>query len=273
MVSIIIPTRDKVELLRPCIESVLAKTNYGPFEVLIVDNDSVEERTRAFLAGFASHPQIRVLPYAGAYNFSAINNFAVRESTGPYICFLNNDTEVVEKEWLTEMMRQAIRPLIGAVGAKLLYTDGTIQHAGVVVGMGDAAGHAHRNLPNKESGYFSQVHAAQFVTAVTGACLLVHKQKFLGVHGFDEEGLAVAYNDVDLCLKLERAGWRNVYVPHAVLIHHESKSRGKDHSPGQIDRYRRELKVFQERWGTETYNDPLLNPNLERSSETFVIRL
>lgn len=273
MVSVIVPTRDKVELLRPCVDTLLATTAYASFEVIIVDNGSTDPNTLAYLREIETDPRVRVLAYPGAYNFSAINNFAVRESAGSYLCFLNNDTETIDGSWLTEMMRQAIRPEVAAVGAKLLYEDGTIQHAGVIVGIGDAAGHAHRNLPNSEAGYFAQVHAAQFVTAVTGACLLVEKQKFIDVGGFDERDLAIAYNDIDLCLKLDRAGWRNIYVPHAVLIHHESKSRGKDHSPSQIDRYRRELKIFQERWSTETFEDPLFNPNLERSSETFVIRL
>ena len=273
MVSVIIPTRDKVELLEPCVDTLLATTSYAPFEVIIVDNGSTDEDALAYLKQIESDPRVRVLSYPGPYNFSAINNFAVRESAGSYICFLNNDTETVDGPWLTEMMRQAVRPEVAAVGAKLLYEDGTIQHAGVIVGIGDAAGHAHRNLPNSDAGYFAQVHAAQFVTAVTGACLLVEKQKFDHVGGFDERDLAIAYNDIDLCLKLERAGWRNVYVPHAVLIHHESKSRGKDDSPSQIDRYSRELKIFQERWGTQTFEDPLFNPNFERASETFVIRL
>jgi len=273
MVSVIVPTRDKVELLKPCVDTLLAKTSYARFEVIVVDNGSTDDAALAYLEEIESDARVRVLSYPGAYNFSAINNFAVKKSAGSYICFLNNDTQTVDGSWLTEMMRHAIRPEVAAVGAKLLYEDGTIQHAGVIVGIGDAAGHAHRNLPNSEAGYFAQVHAAQFVTAVTGACLLVEKQKFDHVGGFDERDLAVAFNDIDLCLKLQRAGWRNVYVPHAVLIHHESKSRGKDHSPGQIDRYSRELKVFQERWGTETFEDPLFNPNLERSSETFVIRL
>jgi GT2 family glycosyltransferase len=273
LVTVIIPTRDKVELLKPCVDTLLESTIYTPFEVIIVDNGSTDGSALAYLDQIASDRRVRVLSYPGAYNFSAINNFAVRESAGSYVCFLNNDTETVDGPWLTEMMRQAIRPEVAAVGAKLLYEDGTIQHAGVIVGIGDAAGHAHRNLPNSEAGYFAQVHAAQFVTAVTGACLLVEKRKFVEVGGFDERDLAIAYNDIDLCLKLERAGWRNVYVPHAILIHHESKSRGKDHSPSQIDRYRRELKTFQERWGTATFEDPLFNPNLERSSETFVIRL
>ena len=273
MVSVIIPTRDKVELLKPCVDTLLAKTDYASLDVIVVDNGSIDEAALAYLRQIESDARVRVLSYPGAYNFSAINNFAVQKSAGSYICFLNNDTETIDGSWLTEMMRQAVRSEVAAVGAKLLYEDGTIQHAGVIVGIGDAAGHAHRNLPNSEAGYFAQVHAAQFVTAVTGACLLVEKQKFEHVGGFDERDLAVAFNDIDLCLKLERAGWRNVYVPHAVLIHHESKSRGKDHSPSQIDRYTRELKIFQERWRTETFEDPLFNPNLERSSETFVIRL
>ena len=170
-------------------------------------------------------------------------------------------------------MRYALRDEIGAVGAKLLYEDGTIQHAGVVVGIGDAAGHAHRDLPGNDPGYFRQPHVAQFVSAVTAACLVVKKEKFDQVGGLDEAELAVAFNDVDFCLKLEKAGWRNVYVPHAVLLHHESRSRGRDAAPANIDRYRRELNVLQERWQTKTYADPLHNPNLDRYSETFVIGL
>jgi GT2 family glycosyltransferase len=220
-----------------------------------------------------SHPKVRLLPYPGTYNFSAINNAAARNARGSYLCLLNNDTEVVSGEWLTELMRYAVRPDIGAAGAKLLYEDGTIQHAGVVVGIGEAAGHAHRFLPAHEPGYFRQPHVAQYVSAVTAACLVVEKAKFEAVGGLDEAELAVAFNDVDFCLKLEKAGWRNVYVPHAVLVHHESKSRGKDISAANIDRYRRELNVLQQRWGTKTYDDPLHNPNLDRYSETFVISL
>jgi len=170
-------------------------------------------------------------------------------------------------------MRYALRPEVGAAGAKLLYANGTIQHAGVVVGIGGAAGHAHRFLPANKPGYFRMAHVPHFVSAVTAACLVVEKEKFVAVGGFDEEQLPVAFNDVDLCLKLEAAGWRNVYVPHAVLLHHESKSRGKDSARENVERYRRELEVLQERWGTKTYEDPLHNPNLDRYSETFVIAL
>ena len=170
-------------------------------------------------------------------------------------------------------MRYAVRPDVGAVGAKLLYDDLTIQHAGVVIGIGDAAGHAHRFVRESEPGYFKQPHVAQFVSAVTAACLVVAKEMFETVGGLDEQNLPVAFNDVDLCLKLQEAGWRNVYVPHAVLLHHESKSRGSDLSVANRDRFRRELGVLQERWGTRGYDDPLHNPNLDRSSETYVFRI
>ncbi len=272
-VSIIIPTKDKVNLLQACVESVLGKTTYPDFEIIIVDNDSVVPATLSYLDEISRHERIRILRYSHPYNFSAINNFAAKQADGSFLCLLNNDTEVVEPDWLTEMMRYAIRSDVGAVGAKLLYSDRSIQHAGVVVGMGDAAGHAHRFLPENEPGYFRQAHAAQFVSAVTAACLLVEKAKYDFVGGLDEEVLAIAYNDVDLCLKLQSCGLKNVYVPHAVLLHHETQSRGHDLSPNQIARYAQELKAFQDRWGTKDFQDPLHNPNLDRYSETYVIRI
>jgi GT2 family glycosyltransferase len=273
LVSIIIPTKDKVDLLRSCIESVTQLTDYENYEILIVDNGSIEKRTADYLVDLVQTTKIRTVSYPEPYNFAAINNFAVRQTSGSYLCLLNNDTEVVEPAWLTEMMRYALRPDVGAVGAKLLYKDGSIQHAGIVVGIGDAAGHAHRFLPAGHPGYFRTAHVSQFVSAVTAACLVVERRKFLAVGGLDEENLAVAFNDVDFCLKLEAAGWRNVYVPHAVLIHHESKSRGLDSSPTNIGRFRRELQILQDRWGTKGYEDPLFNPNLDPCSETFVLRL
>jgi GT2 family glycosyltransferase len=272
LVTIIVPTRDKVELLRPCIESVLTRTDYSNFELLIVDNDSVEQSTADYFQELASDRRVRVVRYPGPYNFSAMNNFALSHARGTHVCLLNNDTEVVEPIWLTEMMRYAVRPDVGAVGAKLLYPDGSIQHAGVVIGIGDVAGHVHRFLPANQPGYFKQPHVPQFVSAVTAACLVVEKRKFAQVGGFDED-LAVAFNDVDFCLKIEAAGWCNVYVPYAVLVHHESKTRGTDFSPDNIERYRLEVAMLQERWETPSYEDPLLNPNLDRHNETLVPRL
>lgn len=273
-VSIIVPTRDKVKLLCKCVEGVLHGTDYPDLELIIVDNGSIEPQTRDYLTLIAAgDPRVRVLPYEAPYNYSAINNFAAAHARGEYLCLLNNDTEVLAGDWLQEMMRQAVRPHIGAVGAKLLYADGSIQHAGVIVGLGEAAGHAHRFLKEGQLGYFGQAHIPQYVSAVTGACLLVQKQKFEAVGGLDADQLAVAFNDVDLCLKLESAGWRNVYTPNATLIHHESKSRGRDISPQHIDRYLKELHILQERWSTKAYADPLHNPNLSKATESFLIQL
>lgn len=272
LVSVIVPTRDRVDLLSACLSSLFEKTTYRSFEVLVVDNGSVELETRNYLDHLAARPSVRVLRYDEPYNFSAINNLAASQAMGSFLCMLNNDTEVVEPEWLSELMSYAVRPEVGAVGAKLLYDDGSIQHAGVVVGLGEAAGHAHRFALADDPGYFRQPHVAQFVSAVTAACLVVDRAKFEAVGGFDEQEFAVAFNDVDLCLKLGAAGWRNVYVPHAVLLHHESKSRGSDLSPSQLERYLRELRVLQERWGTKGYQDPLHNPNLDPYSESYVIR-
>lgn len=273
LVSILIPTKDKLELLRPCVNSVLEKTSYGAFEIIIVDNGSALAETLAFFDEISGHPGVTILSYDAPYNFSAINNFAARHADGSILCLLNNDTEVLEPHWLTEMVRYAAQPGVGAVGAKLLYDDGSIQHAGVVVGVGEAAGHAHRFARGDQPGYFRQPHVSQYVTAVTAACLAVAKEKYEAVGGLDEEHLAVAFNDVDLCLKLQEAGFKNVYVPHALLLHHESKSRGSDFAPERVEQYRRELKTLQERWGTKTYQDPLHNPNLDRYSETYVIRI
>lgn len=273
LVSIIIPTRDKREFLEPCIETILRLTTYPNYEILVVDNASSEESTLTYFAEIANHPAIRILDYPHAYNYSAINNYAVENAAGDFVCLLNNDTEVIAGEWLSAMMRQAARPDVGAVGAKLLYDDNTIQHAGVAIGMGQAAGHAHRFLPNCDPGYFLQAHIQRFATAVTAACLVVATDKFRIVGGLDAENLAIAYNDVDLCLKLDRAGWRNVYEPAAVLYHHESKSRGNDFSPEHLERYMCELRVLQERWDTRNAVDPLHHPALDRGNESYCLQL
>jgi len=242
-------------------------------ELIIIDNRSSDPRTLSFLAELQRHPLARVIAYPDHYNFSALNNLAAQQARGPLLCLLNNDTEVLDPQWLKEMVRYSVRPEIGAVGAKLLYADGTIQHAGVAIGIGGAAGHSHRNLPNSEPGYFRQAHVAQYVSAVTAACLVVEKRKYHEVGGLDETNLQVAFNDVDFCLKLQARGYRNIYVPHAVLLHHESKSRGSDAAPQNIARYTKELQTLQQRWNTEGYSDPVHNPNLDRSSERFIVGL
>jgi GT2 family glycosyltransferase len=273
LVSIIIPTRDKVHLLKACISSLLALTRYPRFEILIVDNASAQKNALSYLSEIAQHPSIRVIRDDRPYNFSQLNNMAVSHAQGSYLCLLNNDTEIVDGNWLDALMQHATRDEVGAVGARLVYDDGTIQHAGVTIGLGRAAGHPHRFQHKDAIGYFARTHATQFVSAVTAACLVVSRDRFLAVGGLDEKRFAIAFNDVDLCLKLQAKGWRNIYTPYATLIHHESKSRGKDVSPRHIERYRAELDALQSQWGTADYIDPLHNPNLDSSNEHNLINL
>jgi len=272
LVSVIVPTRDQFKLLHACIEGVLHRTDYGPVEIIIVDNGSTDPATLAYLHQLDGQNGLRVLRDERPYNYAQLNNFAATHARGEYLCLLNNDTEVTDPDWLAQLMRHAVRPNVGAAGAMLLYDDGAIQHAGVVVGLKRAAGHAHRFLPSGKQGYFRYPHVPHYVSAVTAACLVVARAKFDAVGGLDEQDLAIAFNDVDLCLKLQQAGWRNVYVPQAVMIHHESKSRGRDVAPRHVERYRRELAVLQERWGTRDYVDPLRHPQLDPDNEDFTIR-
>lgn len=273
LVSIIIPTRDHVRLLRKCVTGVLNATRYRNIEILIIDNGSAEAETLDYFARVSGNPRVRVIRDDRPFNWSALNNLGAREARGEYLCLLNNDIEITDENWLSTMVRQVVRPGVGAVGAKLLYPDGTIQHAGVVIGLGKAAGHAHRFQPNAEPGYFARAHVPHRVSAVTGACMLVSKALFRQVGGLDEDGFAVAFNDVDLCLKLQAAGYHNIYEPRAVLVHHESKSRARDTHSTQVERYQRELALLQERWGTATYADPLHHPALDPTSETYRIAL
>jgi len=273
LVSILIPTRDKVNLLSACVSSLFSKTDYPNMEVIIIDNGSSQNETMAFLSAARDDLGVKIIRDDRPYNYSQLNNLAAEKAVGDYLCLLNNDTEIIQPSWLREMIRQAIRPNIGAVGAKLLYDDMSIQHAGVVIGLCGSAGHVHRYLPNDNPGYFARAHVAHYVSAVTAACLVVKKGKFHEVGGLDEENLAIAFNDVDFCLKLEKRGWRNLYEPNAVLFHHESKSRGRDTSRQNIERYLRELHVLRERWGAIDYQDPLHHPHLDRSSETYLLGL
>lgn len=268
-VSLIVATRDRIELLRTCVEGVLYNTDYAALDLTIADNESVEPETLRYMEEVSTDPRVKVVRWPYPFNYSAINNFAVSHAEGEYLCLLNNDIEVIEPEWLTEMMREAVQPGVGAVGARLLYPDLSIQHAGVAIGLGNAAGHAHRGLPEGEPGYFAQALIARGASAVTAACLVVRKDHFYDVGGLDDEHLAVAYNDVDLCLKLQARGLKNIYTPLATMIHHESKSRGLDLSPENLDRYMRELNVFQQRWNTTTAVDHWHHPHLARDKEVY----
>lgn len=270
-VTVIVPTRNRVDLLQTCLSGIAA-TNYPDMEVIVVDNDSEDPQTLDFLSSLdaARH---RVLRHAGAFNYSAINNRAVAEARGQLLCLLNNDIEVIEPDWLATMAVQALRKDVGAVGARLLYPDGRIQHAGVVIGMGNAAGHAHRFLRPDEEGYFCRHALPQFVSAVTAACLVVVRDRFLAVGGLDETNFPVAFNDVDLCMRLNRWGCQSLYEPRATLIHHESVSRGFDRDPVGAARLTAELEALKRLWCTGQVVDPYHHPELSRASERFVVKL
>ena len=268
-VSAIIPTRNQVGLLSKCVEGV-QQANYPNIELLIVDNGSDDPAALSYLSELEGQ-DIRVLRRPGPFNFSVLNNEAVRHVSGSVLCFLNNDVEMVDRAWLSLIVRQAIRPEIGAVGAMLLYPDRTIQHAGVYLGIGGGAGHGHRFLSENESGYFNRARLPQQVSAVTAACMVVEREKFLAVGGFDETLFPVAFNDVDLCLKLNGRGWQSFYEPRAKLIHHESKSRGSDSAKGNRTRFAGELAALKAKWGTDRNCDPFHHPQLSPFSEQFVI--
>jgi GT2 family glycosyltransferase len=271
LVSIVIPTRDRLALLRGCVESILERTTYAPFEVIVVDNNSREPETLAWFGQIAADGRVRILPYPEAFNFSAINNFAVRQARGDVIALVNNDIEVIAPDWLEEMAGHALRPEIGCVGAKLLYPDGSVQHAGVVLGLGGLAGHAHKGLPRSEPGYAGRAVAACNVSAVTAACLVVRRSIYEEAGGLDEE-LAVAFNDVDFCLKVLRAGYLNLWTPFAELIHHESASRGPETSRPQAERFAREIQVMKRRWGPALRRDPYYSPELTVLREDYSLR-
>lgn len=261
-VSIIIPTRDGAALLKRCVDSIRCHTSYGNYEIIIVDNDSVEPTTFALLDALRKDAGTRIIDHPGKFNYAAINNHAVEMATGQVICLLNNDMEITSSEWLTEMVRQALRPEVGAVGAKLLYPNGSIQHAGAVMGLLGVANHAHQFLPGGHGGYFGRLQLVQNVSAVTGACLAVKRELYLQIGGMDAENLPVAYNDIDFCLRLGEKGYRTVWTPYAEMIHHESRSRGKDTRGEQRRRIERESAYMHQRWQPLLLNDPYYNPNL-----------
>lgn len=267
LVSIIIPTRNGFSDLHNCLDS-LSRTAYENFEILIIDNESDDPATLAYLSTLQRDSNIRVISYPHPFNYAEMHNWAVPQASGEYVCLLNNDTEVIEERWLTDMLAQAQRSGVGAVGAKLLYPDGAIQHGGVLLGIGGVAGHAHK-MRNKESpGYFGRAALVQNFSAVTAACLLMKKDYWDRAGGMAPQ-LAVAFNDVDLCLRLQEAGLRNVWLPQALLFHHESKSRGSDEQPDKQHRFALEHAFMQWRWGVKLSKDPAYNPNLTIEREDF----
>ena len=275
-VSILIPTCDHIRDLETCVESIYARTTYPDFEILLIENNSKEEQTfRSYERMQKEHPDtLKVLTWQGkGFNYSALNNFGARYATGEYLLLLNNDTEVITPGWLEEMVMYAQQKRVGCVGAKLLYPDDTIQHAGIGFGIGGVAGHLHKYFPATSDGYMGRLNYVQDVYGDTAACLLIRKEIYDEVHGLDES-YAVAFNDVDFCVRVREAGYTNVFTPFAQLYHYESKSRGMEDNPEKQKRFQGEVLRFQARWGDLlAKGDPCTNPNFDIQREDFSLKI
>ena len=274
LISIIIPNKDHIDDLDKCISSVYSKSTYSNFEIIVVENNSTEQETFNYYDEIqAKHSNIKVVHWKEkVFNYSAINNFGIQFAKGEYMLLLNNDIEVITDNWLEEMLMFAQREEVGAVGAKLYFPDDTIQHAGVIIGIGGVAGHAHKYFGRNDYGYVSRACISQNLSACTAACLLIKKDVFDKVQGFDE-GFAVAFNDVDLCMKIRKAGYLIVFTPFAEFYHYESKSRGMEDSPEKVARFNGEIDRFVGKWNKELQQgDPYYNPNLTLDSEDFALK-
>jgi len=269
LVSIIVPTKDHLNLLISCLDGLLNNTSYKNVEVIVINNQSRKSETLEYLNKISLDSRVKVVNYNKTFNFSEMNNLAVKQTNGFLVCFLNNDVSILKENWLTEMVSHAIRKEIGCVGAKLLYPDGSIQHAGVILGLKGYASHSHKGFSGDSEGYFNRLIVTHNVSAVTAACLVMRKSVFQKVGGFDAENFKVAYNDVDLCLKVRKEGYRNLFTPHAQLIHHESKSRGKTRNKEQQKQLRAESSKLLEKWGDVLFSDPAYNKNLTLLKEDF----
>lgn len=273
LVSILIPTKDHIEDLERCISSIEEKSTYRNFEYILIENNSTDERTFAYYKELeAKNPKVHVVYWEGPFNYSAINNFGASFANGDYYLLLNNDTEVISPDWIEEMLGYCMRPDVGIVGARLYYDDDTVQHAGVILGFGSIAGHCFIQQPRGNSGYQHRIISAQDYSAVTAACMMVDKKVFEEVGGLSTE-LAVAFNDVDFCLKVGAAGYRVVYNPYVELYHYESKSRGLEDTPEKKARFNKEIETLQSRWPDAfSKTDPYYNPNLTLKSQDFSLK-
>jgi GT2 family glycosyltransferase len=268
LATIIIPTRNAHELVKTCVESIRAKTDYPNYEILLIDNGSDVPEALAYFQKL-KNSGVRVLRDDRPFNYSALNNGAVADARGEVVVLMNNDIEVISPDWLSEMVSHACRHSVGAVGAKLLYPSDRVQHAGVVIGIGGCAGHVHKGLPAAHWGYFSRACVTQNFSAVTGACLAVRREHYLAVGGLNETDLKVAFNDIDFCLRLSERGLKTVFTPRALLYHHESATRGYEDNPEKIARFEREVAFFRDRWRALLYADPFYSPNLTLAHENM----
>ncbi len=271
LVSVIVPTRDQPELLGACVAGLLERTDYPAIELLVVDNGSQDPAALETLSRLAALPGVRVLSRPGPFNFAALNNATAAEATGDVLLLLNDDTEMLHADWLRELVSHAVRPDVGAVGARLLYPDGTLQHGGILLGPGGAATHVGRGAQRESAGYDGQLAVVRDLSAVTGACLAIRREVFHAVGGMDER-LAVTWNDVDLCLRVRAAGLRVVWTPYAVLRHREGSTRGTEASdPAKLARFLREQALMRDIWGNAMEVDPFLNPNLLASEDGALV--
>jgi glycosyltransferase involved in cell wall biosynthesis len=269
-VSIVIPTRDQAALLRQCVESILQRSTYANYEIVLVDNQSSEPEALACLQELSTHPRVRVLEHDHPFNYSTINNEAVASCTGELVCLLNNDIEIITPGWLEELAGHALRPKVGAVGAMLYYPDDTIQHAGVVTGVHGVAAHPYCGMPRGYPGLMSRARLTQSMSAVTAACLMIRRGVYLEVGGLDES-LQVAFNDVDFCLRLRERGYTNVWTPFAEMYHHESASRGQEDTSEKKRRFAGEVASMRERWGASLEADPAYSPNFTLTGAPFTL--
>jgi GT2 family glycosyltransferase len=269
-VSLIIPTRDRVQLLQRCIASIRRHTRWPGLEIIVVDNDSAEPATHKYLRSIAKQG-VRVLSHRGAFNFAAMNNEAVRAARGSIVGLINNDIEALHEGWLEEIVGQLMRPGVGVVGAKLLWPNGMVQHGGVALGMGNGASHFGNRLADGDWGDYGRNQLLQQVSAVTAACLFIRRKDYLDAGGMDALAFPVNFNDVDLCLKMRARGQSVVWTPHARLLHAESASRGKEEAPSARARVAREIDNLRTRWGHVLLKDPAYHPslNLDPHSHPF----
>lgn len=273
LISVIIPNKDHTDDLDICLKSLYEKSSYKNFEVIIVENNSTEKETFEYYEAIAQkHGNIKIVKWEGNFNYSAINNFGVNYAKGEFILLLNNDVEIINGSCLEEMLMFAQRKDVGAVGAKLYYSDDAVQHAGVILGLGGTAGHAHKHFGRSHPGYMARASIAQNLSACTAACLMMRRDVFDEVGGLDES-FEVAFNDVDLCMKIRKKGYLVVFTPYAELYHYESKSRGNDSTPEKLERFRGEIDRFKEKWQKQLDDgDPYYNPNLTLTRDDFSLK-
>jgi GT2 family glycosyltransferase len=271
LVSVLIPNRDSVAMLCRCMESI-SRSSYANCEVLILENNSEQPETLAYYRQLERERRARIVSWNKPFNYAAVNNFGAAHARGEVLLFLNNDVEAINPDWLELMVKHALRPEVGAVGAKLYYPDDTIQHAGIVVGMGGVAGHSHLHFPRTATGYMDRLQLPHNCSAVTGACLMTRREIFEKAGGFDE-GFVLAFNDVDLCLQIQALGYRVLWTPEAELYHFESKTRGYEDTPEKLARFRREYQRFIAKWGKFLEaGDPFYNPNFRLDRADFALR-